>query len=90
MMESFFHQFKNRYLYYQEIKTPDDFKQCIDFYVLEHCEKIPFLALNGATPVEAYRDKNSIVLNKELLLQKFQDSRKTRIKYNQSLICNAC
>jgi len=64
MIESFFHQLKNRYLYFQNIKTMQSLVDHILFYIREHNEKIRFLALNGAIPIEAYRNPDRVTIDK--------------------------
>jgi len=90
MIESFFHQLKNRYLYYKDIITVESLRKHVDFYVHEHNETIPFLALNGATPVQVYENASALEKDrqKELDLVKFAIQR--RINYHRSLNCSVC
>jgi len=90
MIESLFHQLKNRYLYYKDIHQFEKLKEHIDFYMREHNEVIPFASLNGATPREVYESGTVVlenrVFDKELVVRAMAK----RKDYNRSLVCSAC
>jgi len=90
MIESFFHQLKNRYLYYKEIMTIKSLQKHVGFYVNEHNKKIPFMCLNGATPIRAYKTASIIKLNQEKEKELVKSAIQKRISYHQSLNCSAC
>jgi putative transposase len=90
MIESFFHQLKNRVLYYKDIHTLEVLTGHIDFYVKEHNEVIPFFALGGSTPIQAYRSAQAVMVNKEKDKEIAKAAVQRRIKFHQSLSCRVC
>jgi len=90
MIESFFHQLKNRFLYFKGIHMYSQLVGHIDFYVHDHNEVIPFCALNGVTPLEAYRSSCSVIVDRDEEKRRVELAIKKRVEFNRSLICPAC
>ena len=90
MIESFFHQLKNRYLYYKDIHSVEELKKHIDFYIKEHNEVIPFISLGGATPLDAYKSKAAVIVDKNMEKEKVKSTIVKRIEFYNSLNCQKC
>ena len=90
LIESFFNQLKNRYLYYEDISSPKKLQKCVDFYVQQQNEVIPMMALNGLTPIEVYN--LGFIPEKEPLVEKamVKEAVRRRIDYRMALNCQAC
>lgn len=90
MIESFFHQLKNRHLYFKDIHTLPVLTKHIDFYVKEQNEVIPFLAIGGATPTQAYISPAAVIVNKEKDQEIAKAAIQKRIQFHRSLVCRIC
>ncbi|MEI2763254.1 hypothetical protein [Methanothrix soehngenii] len=90
MIESFFHQLKNHDLYFRDIHILPVLADHIDFYVYEHNEVIPFLALGGATPLKAYISPGSVIVNKVKYQEITKAAIQNRIQFHRSLTCPFC
>ena len=90
LIEAFFHQLKNRYLYFQDISTFEILVKHIDFYVKENNEVIPFLSIGGVTPLQAYTVPESTKLNKVKNQEMTKEAIQKRIKFRQNLTCANC
>ena len=89
MIESLFHRLKNRYLYYQNLRTYEDLVKHVDFYLKEANASIPFDMLGGATPSEVYLGKvTDIFLSK--MLTSADQARKARMNFNRAQNCGKC
>jgi putative transposase len=89
MIESLFHRLKNRYLYYQVLRTYEDLVMHVNFYLKEANTSIPFDMLGGATPYEVYSGKvTDLFLSK--MLTSADQARKDRMTFNKSQNCGKC
>ena len=83
MIEAFFKALKNNYFYYQKIRSVEDIKRKLKFYVTQHNETIPKQQLKGATPIEAFtqtwtEENINDLKEKRLLAQKLRKSENTK------------
>ena len=90
LIESFFNQLKNRYLYYEDINTPLKLQKCVDFYVQQQNEVIPMMSLNGTTPIQAYQSGELPKIDKDHQKQQTLEALRKRIEYRSALSCQAC
>ena len=90
MIESFFHQLKNRHLYFQDIDTFEVLTKHIDFYIKEQNEVMPFLSIGGATPLQAYSSPELVIVDKAKNKENTKAAIQKRIQFHQSLNCPSC
>jgi transposase InsO family protein len=68
MVEAFFRSLKVNFLYHKNLKTTEDLRRCITFYINEYNTKIPHSAFKYETPKEVYyglwKKENDIYIEK--------------------------
>ena len=89
MIEALFHRLKNRYLYYQNLRTHEELVKHVDFYLKEANASIPFEMLGGATPLEVYSGKADKKFSNQLTTSTAQ-ARISRMTFNRSQNCGRC
>jgi putative transposase len=89
MIEVFFKSLKSNYLKHQEIRSVDDLRQAVSYYVYQHNAVVPRMALNGLTPNEVLAG----VGEDEFLEQQrigADAAREGRRRYNAARQCRGC
>jgi putative transposase len=89
MIEALFHRLKNRYLYYQNLRTYEELVKHVDFYLKEANASIPFEMLGGATPLEVYSGMADNKFSNQLTTGTAQ-ARISRMTFNRSQNCGRC
>lgn len=89
MIEAFFRKLKHHYLFNKLNSTFQQLESNVKFFVNEHNNKIPLMALKGATPFEKFNNK----WNQEkidIINQGSRDALAKRTNVNRNLICKFC
>jgi len=90
MIEALFHQLKNRYLYFKDIRHFNALLRHLEFYITEHNEIIPMAALGGATPLAAYKNPEVVIIDPAKERDMVDQALLNRMAFNQSLQCSVC
>lgn len=89
MIEALFHALKNRHLYKMELRSAEQLKSAVDFYLKSHNEQIPRQALGGATPREIFGglwDQGESAK----LSAKLNEAQALRMAANRATTCSSC
>lgn len=89
MIEVFFKAIKSNYLKHRTIRSVDELRQAVSYYVYQHNAVVPRMALNGLTPNQVLTG----IDEEEFLVQmriRSEAALQARIRTNASKHCHIC
>ena len=88
MIESWWRSLKHQWLFLHQLDSIATVKRLVEFYVVEHNERMPHSAFHGQTPDEMYFGHGARVPDE--LAARRQEARKRRLEHNRQQACDRC
>jgi putative transposase len=88
MIEAWWRNLKNSWLYLHTLDSPAAIEQLVAFYVEQHNSVMPCRAFNGRTPDEVYFGTGGEI--EDELAERRRQARAERVVTNRALTCTTC